>query len=318
MITKICTKCKEEKDISNFGKHATGKDGYFPSCKHCRAKQYREKEKTQTIFLNEKICTQCEILKPILEFPKNKNNKDGYAGKCKNCIKKYREQYYIENKEEILNDRKNYYIENKEDILKRVSEYYFNADNNIKEKQKTSKKKYYKKLAEIKSCYPEQLQKFEELQIDPKNSKYFQVKCTYCGGWFNPTTSMVQRRINFFKGLIPEESKFYCSNSCKQECPTFKQKIEKKEKPGTSREIPAYLRKIVFERDNWSCQICGKNIQDDNIQLHCHHIIPAAVDQIQEYDQNNCLTLCKDHHRFVHKNLTINCNYEQIKKNCKK
>lgn len=36
MKTKICTRCKEEKQIVNFHKHVISKDGYRHECKECR------------------------------------------------------------------------------------------------------------------------------------------------------------------------------------------------------------------------------------------------------------------------------------------
>lgn len=35
MTTKICTKCKETKDISEFHKKSKAKDGLQPRCKSC-------------------------------------------------------------------------------------------------------------------------------------------------------------------------------------------------------------------------------------------------------------------------------------------
>jgi len=47
-MKKICSKCKEEKDLSEFYKHKKNKDGYWYACKACKAgrsKKYREKNK---------------------------------------------------------------------------------------------------------------------------------------------------------------------------------------------------------------------------------------------------------------------------------
>ena len=32
---KVCSKCKENKDISNFSKRSDSKDGYRAQCKNC-------------------------------------------------------------------------------------------------------------------------------------------------------------------------------------------------------------------------------------------------------------------------------------------
>lgn len=51
MITKICTKCKTEKPISEFGKHRHSKDGFAYRCKECARKNSKRWSKTpQGIF----------------------------------------------------------------------------------------------------------------------------------------------------------------------------------------------------------------------------------------------------------------------------
>lgn len=48
MITKVCSKCKEEKELTEFGKDLTRKDGYSYLCKLCLIKKsdtYRKNNK---------------------------------------------------------------------------------------------------------------------------------------------------------------------------------------------------------------------------------------------------------------------------------
>ena len=42
MESKTCSKCKEEKDISEFHKNSYSKDGYQAACKDCRNKTKRK------------------------------------------------------------------------------------------------------------------------------------------------------------------------------------------------------------------------------------------------------------------------------------
>jgi hypothetical protein len=87
--TKVCTKCKVEKNIEDFHKDK----GYIkPSCKVCRniySKEYFNKEKAilvkNNLELKIKICTKCKIEKDINLFPKIKYLKSGYSYKCKDC-----------------------------------------------------------------------------------------------------------------------------------------------------------------------------------------------------------------------------------------
>ena len=53
-------------------------------------------------------------------------------------------------------------------------------------------------------------------------------------------------------------------------------------------------REFVIERDNYTCQKCGsKN------NLHVHHII-SIKDGGDEFDIDNCITLCEDCHKYEH------------------
>ena len=68
-------------------------------------------------------------------------------------------------------------------------------------------------------------------------------------------------------------------------------------------------RKAVFERDNYTCQICKKK----GYYLNAHHIIPVSVDKTKIYEISNGLTLCKSCHfnkeLGLHKNILKGGNY---------
>jgi len=67
-------------------------------------------------------------------------------------------------------------------------------------------------------------------------------------------------------------------------------------------------RKKIFERDNYTCQICNKR---GNIYLNCHHIIHHKLcDNI--YDLKNLITLCKDCHRYI-SNIEFTDKYNDYK-----
>jgi uracil-DNA glycosylase family 4 len=95
-----------------------------------------------------------------------------------------------------------------------------------------------------------------------------------------------------------------------QACPIYGQ-IEhpKGFKYASSREVDPHLRQMVFERDNWTCQICGKTI--DEAQLHCHHMDPATQNPMFQNDMDSCITLCKDCHDWVHSQ--YGCRYIDLR-----
>ena len=57
-------------------------------------------------------------------------------------------------------------------------------------------------------------------------------------------------------------------------------------------------RKQVFERDNYTCQICKRK----NTKLNAHHIEKFSVNKLKRFDVNNGITLCEECHRRIHKN----------------
>lgn len=140
-------------------------------------------------------------------------------------------------------------------------------------------------------------------------NEVLEVACSYCGRYFVPTRNQVSHRMSALDGRLTGEARFYCSSSCKKNCGVFWQrKYPKGYAKSTSREVQPELRQMVFARDNWECQICGT---DDN--LHCHHIEGIKQNPIESADLDNCITLCKTHHKFVHSN--VGCRYFDLKCN---
>ena len=135
-----------------------------------------------------------------------------------------------------------------------------------------------------------------------------QVKCTYCGKWYVPTTDSVQKRIKALDGRGTGENRFYCSSNCKAACSIYRQvKYPKGFKPSTSREVQPELRQLVFERDSYTCQKCNKS----DVEIHCHHIDPVSQNPIESADMDNCITLCKSCHKEVHKQ--SGCSLQELK-----
>jgi hypothetical protein len=131
---------------------------------------------------------------------------------------------------------------------------------------------------------------------------FLEIRCTYCGKWFQPKSSLVTKRILFIEGKSDKESRLYCSKECKHNCPIFNRseedylaasKVDKLK--NLSREAQPELRKLVFARDNYECQRCGSNIS-----LHCHHFEGIEHNPIESADVDMCITLCKECHKGAH------------------
>lgn len=98
METKICRKCKLDKDINEFSKKNTSKDGKQNICKYCdkqESKKWRENNK-------EKVKLQKEIY-----LKKNPE-------KLKEYQKEYQKKWAKENPEKIKSKRKKYNLKNRE------------------------------------------------------------------------------------------------------------------------------------------------------------------------------------------------------------
>ena len=65
--------------------------------------------------------------------------------------------------------------------------------------------------------------------------------------------------------------------------------------------------KIVWVRDNATCQCCGKhrNTEKNRVSFHVHHIVSFQVKELQT-EPSNLVLLCKDCHKFVHSKKNVN------------
>jgi len=68
----------------------------------------------------------------------------------------------------------------------------------------------------------------------------------------------------------------------------------------TSRKYLDWKKK-VFERDNYTCQSCGRKSGDGKrVILNAHHLIPISFDVSQIFNVDNGLTVCYECHREIH------------------
>jgi 5-methylcytosine-specific restriction endonuclease McrA len=198
-------------------------------------------------------------------------------------------QYHIRNKKQIHEKKKQYSIDNK----KRLSKY---------------KKLYYSSHASYET-YAHQLTIDEEPRL-ADDGVSLEVRCKYCGKYFKPKNLQIIHRINSIDGKGEGENNLYCSDNCKNSCSIYnRSKYPKGFKPDTSREVQPALRKLVLERDNWTCQKCGNST--DDYPLHCHHFEGIEINPVESADVDNCVTLCKKCHKAVHKQDGCNMKRER-------
>ena len=99
IATKMCTKCKEEKEHNCFSRNRSKKCGLHSSCRACE-KEYRKANKDSIAAKNKEY---------------RKANKDYLAGKNK--------EHYKTNKDSIAAKRKKHYKANKDSLTAKNKEY---------------------------------------------------------------------------------------------------------------------------------------------------------------------------------------------------
>ena len=253
-------------------------------------------------------CTKCGEYKPCSEFHKANKRKRGYAPWCKMCVK----QYAKDNAEQIKQRSKQWY---KDNIGHRKQKHkQWREDNSEYNKQWREDNSEYDKqyrTSPFKSDSTaqalEDIKKYESHTTDKDGDVNF--KCAYCGVYYKTTRIEVNHRLAVINGTGTGENRFYCSDQCKQECPTYNQVLyEKGHKTATSREVQPQLRQMVLLRDNYTCQKCNTHKDELDVGLHCHHIWPLNESPITSADIDECMTLCVDCHTWIHMNVA-GCGY---------
>ena len=61
------------------------------------------------------------------------------------------------------------------------------------------------------------------------------------------------------------------------------------------RNVSLSTRTKVLERDNYTCQMCGRNFKEDGVKLEVDHIMPVAKGGSDNI--SNLQTLCFDCNR---------------------
>lgn len=115
---RVCSKCKEEKELNEFTKDASSKDGIRCSCKKCNA-----------LYKKLYVQNNTEKIKAYKENNKDKYKEYSkkYRNNNKNKIQDYQKEYRENNKENTKERSKKYFLENREKIynyrLKNIKKY---------------------------------------------------------------------------------------------------------------------------------------------------------------------------------------------------
>lgn len=94
-MKKICTKCKEEKELEDFPKHSQTKDGHLNQCKSCRSKYTKQHYKDNKKQYQKNHKQWCKDNKEYCKEYKKQYAKDKEA-----YLKEYRATWYQEKKKD--------------------------------------------------------------------------------------------------------------------------------------------------------------------------------------------------------------------------
>jgi hypothetical protein len=148
METKICTKCKVEKAITEYQKNPSKKEGIRSQCKECvsvRRKLYYQNKKESII----------EITRQYYEANKIKclNRNKEWREKNRETILQKKKEWREKNSEKIKLSRKIWYLNNKDHHKEKRKKYRKENLEKIKEYQKEYQKEYRKKYYEDNKEY---------------------------------------------------------------------------------------------------------------------------------------------------------------------
>lgn len=136
-MTKVCTKCKVEKSLSEF--HKSTRDGYRSQCKPCKKdsdRRWRNDNKEKDLGIKKKW------------RKKNEEYSSKYYEDNKEKISQYNKMYYLNNIDDIISSSKKYYEDNKEKCIEKSRDYYNSIKNSEEFRKRNSNymKRLYRKI----------------------------------------------------------------------------------------------------------------------------------------------------------------------------
>lgn len=204
-MTKVCTKCDIEKDLSEFYNEKSGKYGKQAHCKLCdnwRKTIYLRNKSTSnkcnTLDAREnrknglKYCPRCKEIKKVEEFYKSQYNN----GRCSYCILCSKEFYKMLNKEK--EHTKKYYKRDKKKV----------RNKRLKSKFGITLKEYNKLLKKQKNkcaiCGMTTEENGKSLAVDHNHmtNKIRELLCNNCNiaiGFINEDISIAKKLIKYLK-----------------------------------------------------------------------------------------------------------------------
>jgi len=138
----------------------------------------------------------------------------------------------------------------------------------------------------------------EDIKIDKNGDPLGHCKNHLCenskeqGGWFKLTYLQIRNRITNLNIGTGCGDYFYCSEECKTICPLYGIRSDPYKKPDKShtQEENQTFRNHVLNRDNHTCQFCGKKAK------YVHHERPQKLEPFFSLDPDYAWSCCEKCH----------------------
>jgi hypothetical protein len=188
-----------------------------------------------------KECIYCHKILSLDNFHIAKDHKDGHDSRCKKCVKEYR----FKNRERIKKQRAQFYRDNKERINQTNREYYGKNKAEMNAKMRKWRK--------------DNLEKAKAYNIKHYHS-HRQERIEYSINW-------IKENPDKYKEYVRKHHQNHLPEHAERQRRRYAQKINNGCEKTDYREI--------YERYNYTCQICGKE-NLSGFDLTIDHILPIA------------------------------------------
>ena len=287
---KVCTKCGEDKPLSEYHKHKRSKDGHQSACKVCDKAASRARYEvlskapehtceTSGCDQLSKVCTGCGEDKPLTDFCKDKSKKDGHRNGCKVCRKAASQHDCVASGCDHLVKTCTKCGEDKP-----LSEYY---------KHKRSKDGH---RADCKACALARQNAYNEANRDKRiayNKAYYQEnheklavqKKAYREANREERAASDKAYYEANREEILVAAKAYHAEKWAND-PEYRErqaaKATRRRRLLAAAKQEFYLREDIFERDGWTCQLCQEPIDPelrhpDSGFASIDHILPLSL-----------------------------------------
>lgn len=161
----------------------------------------------------------------------------------------------------------------------------------------------------------------EEYYLSLKGDYRYHVycKCSVCGGEYRGSRDSIKRRKTtkckscyISERLQTDYWRNYHSTIMKERAPRGKDHCNWKGGSTSNqrdRNTPIYKewRATVFARDSYMCKFCLSKKD-----IVAHHIVPWVDSVKLRFNIENGITLCTNHHKFIHKILKVVKKYKNV------